>query len=162
MKSALSVVICLLCCFFARAEGAVRVYVDIVGDLFHAGHVEFLKKAKSLGDYLIVGVLADDIVEGYKRQPVISLEDRVKVIAACRYVDEVVVAPPPHLTEEMIRKLDIHCIVHGDDINPDLLKEHYQTAIDLGIYRQVPYTPGISTTNIIQRIIERYQTGDFQ
>lgn len=160
MRNAIAVAVCLFSCFFAKAEAAVRVYVDIVGDLFHAGHVEFFKKARAFGDYLIVGVLADDTVEGYKRQPIVSLEDRVKVIEACKYVDEVIVGPPPHLTEEMIRELDIQYIVHGDDINQDLLGEHYQSAMDLGIFRLVPYTSGISTTDIIQRIVERNKIGD--
>ena len=150
---------------FARFDGAeerVCVYVDIVGDLFHAGHVEFLKKAKSFGNYLIVGVLADDVVEGYKRTPVISLADRVKVIEACKYVDEVVVAPPLRLTEEMVEALGINYVVHGDDFNKDLLEDQYGVALKLDLFRTVPYTPGISTTQIIRRIVERYDQGDFQ
>ena len=80
-----------LCCFL---QGETRVYVDIVGDLFHAGHVAFFQKARQFGDTLIVGVLADDVVEGYKRAPILTLEESVAVIKACRYVDEVIVAPP--------------------------------------------------------------------
>lgn len=151
--------------FFASSvqgtEERVCVYVDIVGDLFHAGHVEFLKKAKSFGNYLIVGVLADDVVEGYKRTPVLSLEDRVKVIESCKYVDEVVVAPPLRLTEEMVQQLGIHYVVHGDDFNKDLLEDQYGVALKLDIFRTVPYTSGISTTTIIQRIISRHEQGDF-
>lgn len=151
-----------LCSPCLQAEEAkVRVYVDIVGDLFHAGHVEFLKKAKSFGDYLIVGVLGDDTVEEYKRRPVIGLEDRVKVIEACKYVDEVVVAPPLRLTMEMVEQLQISYVVHGDDFNKDLLEDQYGVALRLGIFRTVPYTPGISTTNIIQRISNRHDAGDF-
>ncbi len=157
-----------LCCLFAAIssslsadEERVCVYVDIVGDLFHAGHVEFLKKAKSFGNYLIVGVLADDVVEGYKRVPVLSLEDRVKVIEACKYVDQVVVAPPLRLTEEMVRDLGIDYVVHGDDFNKDLVEDQYGVALKLGLFRTVPYTPGISTTQIIQRIISRHNQGDF-
>lgn len=139
----------------------VRVYVDIVGDLFHAGHVAFLKKAKAFGDYLIVGVLADDTVEEYKREPIISLEDRVKVIEACKYVDQVVVAPPLRLTEEMIEDLQIDYVVHGDDFNPALLEDQYGVSLKLGIFRTVPYTPGISTTQIIKRIVKRHNEGEF-
>lgn len=146
---------------FEGTEDRVCVYVDIVGDLFHAGHVEFLKKAKSFGNYLIVGVLADDVVEGYKRTPVISLEDRVKVIEACKYVDEVVVAPPLRLTEEMVERLGINYVVHGDDFNKDLLEDQYGVALKLGLFRTVPYTSGISTTAIIQRVIARHNQGDF-
>lgn len=143
------------------AQERVCVYVDIVGDLFHAGHVEFLKKAKSFGNYLIVGVLADDTVEEYKRRPVLCLEDRVKVISACKYVDEVIVAPPLRLTETMVQDLGINFVVHGDDFNKDLLEDQYGVALKLGIFRTVPYTPGISTTEIIQRISIRHDEGDF-
>ncbi len=139
----------------------VCVYVDIVGDLFHAGHVEFFKKAKSFGNYLIVGVLADDVVEGYKRTPILSLEDRVKVISACKYVDEVVIAPPLRLTEEMVQELGIQYVVHGDDFNKALLEDQYGVALKLGIFRTVPYTPGISTTEIIKRIVIRHEQGEF-
>ena len=41
----------------------IRVYADMVGDLFHYGHVEFLEKARALGDYLIVGVHGDNDAE---------------------------------------------------------------------------------------------------
>jgi cytidyltransferase-like protein len=142
-------------------EKITRVYVDIVGDLFHAGHVEFLKKAKSFGNYLIVGVLADDVVEEYKRRPVISLQDRAKVIAACKYVDEVVIAPPLRLTEEMIEDLQIDYVVHGDDFNPELLQDQYGVSLEKGIFRTVPYTQGISTTTIIRNIVNRHLDGDF-
>jgi len=163
MKKTLLILTCSLASIFLSAEEKkpVRVYADIVGDLFHAGHVEFFKKAKAFGDILIVGVLADDVVEGYKRTPVLSLEERVKVISACRYVDEVIVAPPLRLTEEMIEKYQIDYVVHGDDFNRDLLEDQYGLALKLGIFRSVPYTQGISTTNIIQRIIHRYDNGEF-
>lgn len=139
----------------------VRVYVDIVGDLFHAGHVQFLKQAKAFGDYLIVGVLEDDVVAGYKRTPVLSLEERMTIIGACKYVDEVIIAPDLRLTEEMIHELQIDYVVHGDDFNQSTLEDQYGVALKLGIFRSVPYTQGISTTNIIKRITGRYKSGEF-
>jgi len=138
-----------------------RVYVDIVGDLFHAGHVEFFKKAKAFGDTLIVGVLDDEVVEGYKRTPVLTLEERVKMVEACKYVDEVIVAPPLRLTDAMVEELKIDFVVHGDDFNKALLEDQYGVALRRGIFRTVPYTPGISTSEIIQRIVRRYELGEF-
>jgi len=146
---------------FVSFANATCVYVDIVGDLFHAGHVEFFKKARSFGDYLIVGVLADDVVQGYKREPILTLEERVKVIEACKYVDKVIVAPPLRLTSEMIDQYKIDLVVHGDDFNKDLLEDQYGLALKLGIFRTVPYTPGVSTTNIINRICSRHDCGEF-
>jgi cytidyltransferase-like protein len=140
----------------------VKVYADMVGDLFHAGHVEFLKKARSFGDYLIIGVLADESVEEYKRRPVMSLEERVKVFQSCRYVDEVIAAPPLRPTKEWFLDHQIDFVIHGDDFCPELLQDQYGSALDLGIFRSVPYTPGISTTNIIQRVVDRVHAGDFK
>lgn len=148
--------------FTVGLQAQTRVYVDIVGDLFHAGHVEFFKKAKGFGDYLIVGILADEVVEEYKREPILTLDERVKVIQACRLVDEVIIAPPLRLTDEMIRDLKIDFVVHGDDFNKDLLEDQYGAALKAGIFRTVPYTPGVSTTAIIRRIIDRHQQGEFQ
>ena len=49
----------------------------MVADLFHYGHVNFLKKASSHGDFLLVGVHADEEVMTYKRRPILSMEERV-------------------------------------------------------------------------------------
>jgi cytidyltransferase-like protein len=164
MKSLLTLFSCVLFCCSAHAEEEkkpVKVYVDIVGDLFHSGHVEFFKRAKAYGDYLIVGVLADDTVEEYKRMPVLTLDERVRVIEACKYVDEVIVAPPLRLTEEMVKEYGIDYVVHGDDFNKALLEDQYGVSLKLGIFRTVPYTKGISTSEIIGRITSRYNEGEF-
>jgi len=86
--------------------GRTRVYVDLVGDLFHAGHVELLRQARALGDRLVVGVLSDDVVAQYKRRPITTLEERVAVVRACRYVDEVVPDAPDVVTMEFVRDHD--------------------------------------------------------
>jgi cytidyltransferase-like protein len=140
----------------APARKPIRVYVDVVGDLTHFGHVNFFRQAKALGDYLIVGVLSDADVASYKRWPIMTLEERVAAIQGCRYVDEVIAAPPIRLTEEWIREHEIDLVVHGDDFNPDTMRYWYGVSMDLGIFRSVPYTKGVSTSNIIQRIVDRY------
>ena len=139
----------------------IRVYADIVGDLFHAGHIEFIKKARAFGDYLIIGVIADENVEEYKRTPILTLDERVKIISACRFVDEVIVAPPLRPSQEWLKERNIDYVVHGDDFSPELLRDQYGSSLDLGIFRAVPYTKGISTSNIIDRIVERYKKGEF-
>ena len=128
-----------------------RIYVDIVGDLFHLGHVSLFKKARGLGDYLIVGVHSDEDVAFYKRRPVLSLEERSKVIKSCRYVDEVIENAPLVITEEFINEHDISYVVHGDDVSDEVKRQH-KIPYSLGIVKYVPYTPGISTTEIIERI----------
>ena len=133
-----------------------RVYVDVVGDLLHVGHVEFFKKARSFGDYLIVGVLSDEDVASYKRIPILTLPERVSIIEACRYVDEVIPAPPLRTSEEWLKQHQIDIVVHGDDFDERLLMDQYGVPIKMGIFKTVPYTKGISTTDIIKRIKTRY------
>ena len=65
----------------------IRVYVDMEADLFHYGHVEFLKKARALGDCLLVGVIADDVLVSYKRRPILTMHERIASVAGCRYAN---------------------------------------------------------------------------
>lgn len=66
------------------------VYATMAGDLFHRGHLELIKKAKKLGDFLIIGLHPDDIVKRYKRKPLVPFKDRKKIIESIREVDKVV------------------------------------------------------------------------
>jgi cytidyltransferase-like protein len=129
-----------------------RVYVDMVADLFHCGHVEFLRKARATGDELIVGIHSDDTVEQYKRRPIMSLEERTGVVAGCRYVDEVVADAPFVLDHAWLKAHRIDLVVHGDDFDVDMAAKCYGVAIEMGIYRTVPYTPGISTSDLLTRL----------
>lgn len=135
-----------------------RVYADIVGDMLHMGHIEFFKNARAYGDYLIIGVLSDENVATYKRIPVLTMKERAAIIEACKYVDEVIVDPPLCASKEWLKEHKIDVVVHGDDfnVNDKIAREQYGPAIDMGIFKTVPYTKGISTTDIIQRIKERY------
>ena len=132
-----------------------RVYVDMVADLFHYGHVEFLKKARAVGDYLLVGIHPDDVVASYKKgRPILTMEERVRSVAGCRYVDEVVPNAPLIVDRSWIKRHDIHLVVHGDDSSQEQLEYMYNVPISMGIFSTVPYVVGISTTEIIRRIID--------
>jgi len=133
----------------------VRVYVDMVADLFHWGHIEFLKKARAAGDYLLVGINSDDVLVSYKHRPILTMEERVACVAGCRYVDEVLPNAPFRVDRAWIDKHDIDLVVHGDDFSQETLEYYYKVPIEMGIFRTVPYTSGISTSEIIHRIVER-------
>ena len=135
----------------------IRVYVDVVCDLFHAGHVHFLEQARSLGDVLIVGVNTDELVESYKRRPVLSLEERCAVVASCRFVDEVIRGAPSPITESFIRDNAIDLVVHGDDMSPSELEYWYAEPMRLGILKTVPYYRELSTSMIDNRIRQRVE-----
>ena len=132
----------------------IRVYTDPVADLFHYGHMEFLKKARALGDYLLVGIYADDALESYKRRSILTMEERAASVAGCRYVDEVLLNAPLIVDADWIGKYDIHLVVHGDDFTQEQLEYYYKVPIEMGIFRTVPYTHSISTSEIIRRIME--------
>ena len=129
-----------------------RIYADLVADLFHYGHVEFLKKARALGDFLVVGIHADDLVATYKRSPILTMEERVASVSGCRFVDKVLPNAPLIIDRAWIEKHDIDLVVHGDDFSQEQLDYFYGVPIRMGIFRTVRYTPGISTSEIIRRI----------
>jgi cytidyltransferase-like protein len=124
----------------------------MVADLFHYGHVNFLRQAKLHGDFLLVGVHSDETVTNYKRNPILSMEERVLSVAGCRYVDEVVPNAPLEITLDWIEKHNIDLIIHGDDVAPEIRDAWYGVPIKMGIYKSVGYTSGISTTELLSRI----------
>ena len=124
----------------------------MTADLYHFGHVNFLKQASEIGDYLIAGIHSDETVQNYKRSPIMTMEERISVVASCRYVDEVIQNAPLIIDLKWIKKHNIHLVVHGDDFSEDLLQLCYKIPIEMGIFKKVPYTPGISTTDIMNRL----------
>lgn len=132
-------------------SGSTRVYVDMVGDLFHPGHVALLRAARRYGDRLVVGLLSDEVVAAYKRRPIMTLAERVTVVEACRYVDEVLPDAPYRVTTEFLDEHDLAVIVHGDDISPATVEEVFGPVAAAGRLRLVAYTAGVSTTDLIRR-----------
>ena len=128
----------------------IRVYADMVADLLHYGHIEFLRQISTLGDYILVGVNADDVAEIHKRRPVQTLEERIVSVAACQYVDQVIPNAPWVFDPTWIEKYGIDLVVHGDDYSDEKEQQMYKVPIEKGIFRTVPYTKGISTTQIIR------------
>ena len=100
----------------------------------------------------IIGIHSDETVQNYKRSPIMTMEERISVVASCRYVDEVIPDAPLIIDLKWIKKHNIHLVVHGDDFSEDLLQLCYKIPIEMGIFKKVPYTPGISTTDITNRL----------
>jgi ethanolamine-phosphate cytidylyltransferase len=142
----------------ANPDAMSRVYVDMVGDLFHAGHVALLREARHHGDWLVVGVLSDDTAASYKRRPIMTLAERVAVIESCRYVDEVIQDAPFQLTEAFLDEHEITTVVHGDDLSPEGAETVYGPAAASGNLTYVQRTGGISTTQLIQRVLDAAET----
>ena len=135
----------------------IRVYVDMVGDLFHPGHVAFLKAARDLGDQLVVGVLSDATAASYKRLPIMTLAERVAVIEACRYVDEVIADAPDRPTQRFLDEHALSLVAHGDDLDLGGAREVYGPAAASGRLRLLPRTGDVSTTELIARVVRRHE-----
>lgn len=117
--------------------------------------MEFLRKARELGTYLIAGVVADDVTEQNKQRPILTMEERVASVAGCKYVDQVLPNAPWRIDRAWIIQHDIQLVVHGDDYSQEQLDDIYKVPVRMGILRIVPYTNSISTTEIVRRILER-------
>ena len=128
-----------------------RVYTDMAADMFHVGHLNLIKRAKSLGDYLIVGVHSDDDIGQYKRRPIIPQEDRYEMVRSCRYVNEIIEAAPLVMTKDFLLDNKIDLVVRGDDVTPEHLRQQ-AAPIEMGMMKYLPRTENVSTTNIIQQI----------
>ena len=117
-----------------------------VYDLLHIGHVLLFKKAKELGDYLIVAVQDDEVIKKYKPEAemVYSTEERLLMVQAIKYVDEVVVYKN---IDKDIQKIDFDVFVKG----PDQSHEGFMRAVEWCNKTgrnvvTIPRTEGISST----------------
>ena len=119
-------------------------------DLPHNGHFKLLKRAKALGDRLIVAVNTDEFVESYKgRRPVLSTDQRASIIEECKYVDAVVLNED--CGKSIILKVNPDFIVIGSDwLSKDYAKQLGFATIEEVPCRvlYVPYTDNVSTTSI--------------
>ena len=114
-------------------------------DLLHFGHIEILRRARELGDYLVVAVSTDEFNAIKGKQAYYDYESRKKILEAIRYVDLVIPEETWEQKLDDVKKYDIDIIVMGDDWKDsdkfDYLKEYCEVVF-------LPRTEGISTTKI--------------
>ena len=107
--------------------------------MFHIGHIQALKEAKSLGDFVIVGLHDDQTIYKSKGEyPVLTLHERVLPVLACRHVDEVVIGAPYRVSKDLIKTLNISLVVEGIKHNPDDSgPDTYAVPKELGIFKKM-------------------------
>lgn len=112
-------------------------------DLFHIGHLNILKRAKEQGDYLIAAVSSDAFNAGKGKKAYYSEDDRMEIVRAIRYVDEVILEESWDQKRKDIQKYKVDAFVMGDD-----WKGKFDDLADLCEVIYLPRTEGVSTTKI--------------
>lgn len=127
-------------------------YTTGVYDMFHIGHLNLLKNAKSMCDRLVVGVTVDELVKYKGKKATIPFEERIEIVRACRYVDAVV---PQYDMDKLkaCKKLGASVMFVGDDwYGTDKWNKYEEEFSKEGIkIVYFPYTRGISSTLLKKR-----------
>lgn len=130
-------------------------------DLFHYGHINFLKKCYCLCENIVVGLNSDEFVNQYKEKPIMSYEEREKSLIECKYISRIVRHDSGFDSKPTILSVKPNIIAIGDDW---CHKDYYaQMGFDQQwlddnniVLAYIPYTKGISTSEIKNRINERH------
>ncbi|CAG8463522.1 91_t:CDS:2 [Diversispora eburnea] len=132
----------------------IRIWVDGCFDMMHYGHANALRQAKAMGDFLVVGVHSDAEIEKHKGPTVMKEEERYAAVAACKWAD-LVVPDAPYITSlQVMDQYDCDFCVHGDDTTTTADgSDCYQEVKDAGRYRECKRTQGISTTELVGRML---------
>lgn len=134
------------------------VYCDGTFDLFHAGHIETLRRAREEGDFLLVGI-HDDVTANLKKGsnfPILNLHERTLSVLSCKYVDEVIIGAPWCVTEDMITTMNIAVVVHGTKHDATCATEKgdpYEVPKGLNIYQEVESPSELTVPVIVDRIV---------
>ncbi len=123
-------------------------YTTGVFDMFHVGHLNLLRRARENCDRLIVGVSTDEVVRAYKHHdPIVPYDERVAIVKAIRYVDEVV----PQTSMDKFaawEQLHFNCLFHGNDWKGSSMYNEVEAklrAVGVNVV-YFPYTEGTSST----------------
>ena len=131
-------------------------YVGMVGDLFHAGHLNILQLANVYCQLVVVGVLTDDATSSYKRTPIINYEERSRIINNCEMSD-IVIAQKTLSYSDNLNLVRPNYLFHGKDwrkgVQTSIRKEAIETMKPFrGVLIESDPYEGVSTTEIIHHI----------
>lgn len=129
-------------------------YTTGVFDMFHIGHLNILRNAKAQCEHLIVGVSTDEVVREYKgKTPIISFDERIAIVGAIKYVDEVV--PQSSMDKyEAWKRIHFDVVFHGDDWkNSETYNKYIEQFSKVGVdVVFLPHTEGTSSTILTQKL----------
>lgn len=143
------------------------VYIPGVFDLVHAGHVELLQQAATFGDYVLVGLYADDTVRRIKGvAPTLTLMERSIAMLSLRFVDDVIFGAPWKVTADLLMSMSVAVVVIGwkgdqrkclSDANVLGIEANDQLSLarERDMLREVPVRSSLSSESIRRRVLQR-------
>lgn len=136
-----------------QQAGLKVVFTNGCFDLIHLGHVDYLEKARNLGDKLILGLNTDDSVSRFKgsERPLQDQNSRARVLAAMQFVDLVVFFnedTPLNLISELVPNI----LVKGSDYLTENIVGANVVEKAGGVVKTIDFVPGYSTTRIVEKI----------
>ncbi|ORY05567.1 hypothetical protein BCR34DRAFT_626839 [Clohesyomyces aquaticus] len=131
-----------------------RIWIDGCFDFSHHGHAGAMLQARQLGTELLVGVHSDEAILENKGPTVMRLDERVMAVEACRWATRAIPKAPYVTSLPWITHYGCQYVVHGDDITSDSNGEDcYRFVKAAGRFKVVKRTPGISTTDLVGRML---------
>ncbi|KAF2108230.1 hypothetical protein BDV96DRAFT_637049 [Lophiotrema nucula] len=131
-----------------------RIWIDGCFDFSHHGHAGAMLQARQLGTELLVGVHSDEAILENKGPTVMRLDERIMAVEACRWATQAVPKAPYVTSLPWITHYGCWYVVHGDDITSDSNGEDcYRFVKAAGRFKVVKRTPGISTTDLVGRML---------
>ena len=145
----------------AKAAGKKVVFTNGVFDILHRGHVEYLEKARGLGDLLIIGLNSDSSVRRIKgpQRPLCNQDDRAVVLSALSCVDHLVLFDED-TPQKLIESLIPDSLVKGADYSVEQIGGADVVLKNGGKVIPIELTPGKSTSGLIKRIVAAYGAGE--
>mmetsp|Transcript_25003 Transcript_25003/g.54388 ORF Transcript_25003/g.54388 Transcript_25003/m.54388 type:complete len:384 (-) Transcript_25003:106-1257(-) len=140
------------------SDSSCVVYVAGTFELLHAGHIELLQKAASLGDYLLVGVHADDIVtKRTGNEPVLTMLERVMSLLSLSLVDDVVLGAPWEVNQDLLTTMNISIVVaaDADSGSPSDTQTRLAVAKQAGLIQELQLESKLTSGTLHQRVAER-------
>jgi len=154
-----------------RSGRPLRLYADGIFDMFHFGHAKALQQVKQAypNVTMIVGCCNDEMTHKYKGQTVLREEERYESLRHCRWVDEVITDAPWVISDDFLEKHQIDYVCHdalpynntsgeGGDGDEETDVDIYARLKKAGKFYETKRTDGISTSELIIRIISKYDT----
>ena len=140
-----------------QRAGQKVVFTNGCFDLVHLGHIDYLEKARTLGDRLVLGLNTDASVSRLKgpHRPVVDEYARARLMAALNFVDTVILFDEP-TPKELIEALKPDILVKGDDYSVDTIVGADFVLANGGEVKTVSLVPGYSTTALIEKIKQSY------